>query len=179
MSQFTPALRACQSHQQHLGVQEVPGIQDLRQVLTHLSHQLDPKDTQRRVRFNSSGQKLPSLDLKSKEGSVERVPCYLQQVQKDLEHQHHHPFQELPGNKHGRFLERMIVSDSIKPKVDHLQRGQWVPRLLFHQASQPHPAHRQTWRTAFSSRILRVNLERCTTGQVKHSQQLLWVQGIP
>lgn len=54
-------------------------------------------------------------------------PCYLQQVQKDLEHQHHHPFQELPGNKDGRVLESLTVFVSIKLKVNHLQQGQWVP----------------------------------------------------
>lgn len=41
--QLVPALQACQTHQQHPGVLEDPGIQGLQQVPALLSHQKVPK----------------------------------------------------------------------------------------------------------------------------------------
>lgn len=47
-TQAVPALQACQSHQQHPGVLEDPGIQDLQRVPALLSHQQDPEQKQKK-----------------------------------------------------------------------------------------------------------------------------------
>lgn len=107
ISRSVPALRACQSHQEHLGVLEDPGIQEVQQLPALLSRLRGPEDERVWECYNQ-------LRLTRYEALLERDVCEgatwfaayafnLQQVLRGPEHQRHRPYQGHPADKQQGF----------------------------------------------------------------------------